>query len=61
MTNPLILVIPNPKQKLRLETNALGYTVGGILSQEEKDNSWRSITYLFKVMNKTERNYEIYN
>jgi len=61
MTNPLILVIPNPKQKLQLETDASGYTVGGILSQEEEDNSWRPITYLFKVMNKTERNYEIYN
>jgi len=54
-------VIPNPKQKLQLETNASGYTVEGILSQEEEDNSWRPITYLFKVMNKTERNYEIYN
>jgi len=31
------------------------------LSQLQEDNSWRPIAYLSKVMNKTERNYEIYS
>ena len=32
MTNPLTLVIPHPKRKMRLETDASGYAIGGVLS-----------------------------
>lgn len=59
--NPLTLAIPNLQQRLQLETNALGYTIGGVLSQQQKNNSWRPIVYLLKAINKTERNYKIYN
>ena len=34
----------------------LGYAIGGVLSQQQQDDSWRSITYLSKAINKTERN-----
>jgi len=61
MVNPPILVIPNPKQKLQLETNASGYAIGSILSQQQENSSWRSIAYLPRAMNKIERNYEIYD
>jgi len=61
MTNPLMLAIPHPKQKMQLETNTSGYAIGGVLSQLQKDNSWRLIAYLSKAMNETERNYKIYN
>jgi len=44
-----------------LETDALGYTIGGVLLQLQENNSWRPITYLSKAMNKTERNYKIYD
>jgi len=56
-----MLAIPHPKWKMRLETDASGYAIGGVLLQVQKDNSWRSLTYLSKTMNKTERNYKIYN
>jgi len=46
---------------MQLETDASRYAIGGVLSQQQKDNSWRPIAYLSKAMNKTERNYEIYN
>jgi len=46
---------------MRLETDASRYAIGGVLSQQQKDNSWRPIAYLSKAMNETERNYEIYN
>jgi len=39
MVNPPILVIPNSKQKLQLETNVLEYTIGRVLSQQQKDSS----------------------
>jgi len=58
--NPSTLAIPYPKRKIQLETNASGYAIG-VLSQQQEDSLWRSITYLSKAMNETERNYEIYN
>lgn len=59
--NPLTLAIPNLQQRLQLETNASGYVIGGVLSQQQENNSWRPIVYLLKAINKTERNYKIYN
>jgi len=56
MTNPPMLAIPYPKQKMQLETNTSGYTIGGVLSQLQEDNSWRPVAYLSKAMNETERN-----
>jgi len=61
MTNLLTLAIPHPKQKMQLETDASGYAIGEVLSQQQEDNSWRPIAYLSKAMNKTERNYKIYD
>jgi len=61
MTNPPTLAIPHPKQRMWLETNASGYAIGGVLSQQQKNSLWKSITYLSKAMNETERNYEIYD
>ena len=61
MTNPPTLAIPHPKQKMRLETDASEYAIGGALSQQQEDSSWRPITYLSKAMNETKRNYKIYD
>ena len=61
MMNPPILAIPDSKRKMRLETDASEYAIGGVLSQQQEDNSWKSIAYLSRTMNETERNYEIYN
>jgi len=46
---------------MQLETDASGYAIGGVLSQQQEDSLWRPISYLSKVMNETERNYKIYN
>jgi len=61
MINPPILAISDNKRKMRLETDASGYTIGGVLSQQQENNSWRPIAYLSRAMNETERNYEIYD
>ena len=61
MINPPILAIPDSKKKMRLETDASGYAIGGVLSQQQEDDSWKPIAYLSRAMNETERNYEIYN
>jgi len=61
MVNPPILVILSSKQKLQLETNASRYAIGRVLSQQQENSSWRPIAYLSRAMNKTERNYKIYD
>jgi len=38
MTNPPTLAIPHPKRKMWLETNASGYAIGGVLSQQQEDS-----------------------
>ena len=44
-----------------MKVDASGYAVGGVLSQQQEDKSWKPIAYLSRSMNKTERNYEIYD
>jgi len=61
MTNPPTLAIPHPKRKMRLETDASRYTIGGVLSQQQENNLWKPVAYLSKAINETERNYEIYD
>ena len=61
MMNPPILAIPDSKRKMQLETNTSEYAIGGVLSQQQEDNSWKPIAYLSRAMNETERNYKIYN
>jgi len=44
-----------------LETDASGYAIGGVLSQQQEDSSWKPVAYLSKAMNEIERNYKIYD
>ena len=46
---------------MRIEVNTLDYATGGVLSMECEDGRWKPVAYLSKLLNKTERNYEIYN
>jgi len=44
---------------MRMEVDASDYTMGGVLSIECKDKLWRPVAFLSKLLNETERNYEI--
>jgi len=46
---------------MRIEVDALDYTMGGVLSMECKDRLWRSVAFLSKSLNETERNYKIHD
>jgi len=46
---------------MRMEADILYYATGGMLSMECKDRKWQPVAFLSKSLNKTERNYEIYN
>jgi len=48
-------------QKIRMEVDASDYITGGVLSMEYEDGKWRSVAFLSKSLNKTERNYKIHD
>jgi len=56
-----VLAVPDLDKKMRIEVDASDYVTGGVLSIKEGDRKWRLVTYLSKSLNKTERNYEIYD
>ena len=57
----LVLAAPDLDKKMRMEVDASNYATGGVLSMECEDNLWRSVAFLSKSLNETERNYEIHN
>ena len=56
----LVLSLPRREEKFRIETNALGHAIGGVLSQEQ-DGKWKPIAFLSRIMQAVEQNYEIYD
>ena len=60
-TKEPVLVAPDIDKRMRMEVDALDYTTGGILSMECEDGLWRTVAFLSKSLNKTERNYEIHD
>ena len=60
ITSQLVLSLPKREGKFRVETDASGHAIGGVLSQEQ-DGKWRLIAFLSRTMQAAERNYEIYN
>ena len=55
-----MLSFPKIEGKFRVETNASGHTIGGVLSQEQ-EGKWKLIVLLSKTMQLAEKNYEIYD
>jgi len=56
----LVLSFPKGEGKFRVEMDALGHAIGGVLSQEQEEK-WKLITFLLRTMQPAERNYKIYN
>ena len=59
--NKPILKVYDPELATRVEVDASGFAVGGILSQKHKDGLWHAVAYCSESMSKEERNYEIYD
>ena len=57
----ITLAIPADEGQFRIEVDASDFAMGGILSQQQKDETWRPIAFISKSLNSTERNYEIYD
>ena len=44
-----------------MEVDASDYAMGDVLFIKCEDRKWRSVAFLSKSLNKTERNYKIHN
>ena len=60
-TKKPVLAAPDINKKMRMEVDASDYVTGGVLSMECKDGLWRLVAFLSKLLNETERNYEIHD
>ena len=48
-------------REFRIKADTSNFATGEVLSVKGKDNKWRPVAYISKLLNKTERNYEIHN
>jgi len=60
-TKEPVLAAPDIDKKMRVEVDASDYATGGVLSMECEDGLWRPVAFLSKLLNETERNYEIHD
>jgi len=60
ITTQLVLVLPRREEKFRVEVDASGHAIGGVLSQKQEDK-WKPVAFLLRTMLSAERNYEIYD
>ena len=60
ITSQPVLSLPRREGKFRVETDASGHAIGGVLSQEQ-EGKWKPIAFLSRTMQPAEQNYEIYN
>ena len=49
ITSQPVLSLPKKEEKFRVETDASGHTIGGVLSQKQK-GKWRPIAFLSRTM-----------
>ena len=56
-----MLAVPDLDKKMRMEVNVSDYVMEGVLSMEGEDGRWRLVAFLSKLLNETERNYEIHD
>jgi len=60
ITSQPVLALPRKEGKSRVEMDASGHTIGGVLSQEQ-EGKWKPIAFLSRTMQPAEQNYEIYD
>jgi len=56
----LVLLLLRREGKFRVETDASGHAIEGVLSQKQ-DEKWKPIAFLSRTMQPVERNCEIYD
>ena len=60
-TQEPVLAAPDLDKIMRMEVDTSDYATGGVLSMEGEDRKWRPVIFIFKLLNETERNYEMHD
>jgi len=60
ITTQPVLALPRREGKFRVKVDASGYTIGGVLSQEQ-EGKWKLVAFLSRTISSAKRNYEIYD
>ena len=60
LTEAPVLAQPDATGQFRVEVDASGYALGGVLSQKQ-DNKWKPVVFISRTMSPTEVNYKIYD
>ena len=56
-----VLVTLNLDKEIRVEADVSDFATGGVLSIKCKDEKWRPVAYISKLLNEAKRNYKIHN
>ena len=56
-----VLKCPNPEKAFELEVDALAFTIGAVLLQQDETGRRQEVGYYSKALNATERNYDIWD
>jgi len=57
----LVLVILDLDKEMKVEVDVSDFVIGEVLQMKCKDEKWRPVAYISKLLNEAERNYEIHN
>ncbi|RAR00628.1 reverse transcriptase domain protein [Stemphylium lycopersici] len=57
----LVLEMYDPRRKTRVETDALDFALGAVLSQQSDDGKWRPVFYHSRKFSGAELNYDVYD
>ena len=52
-------MIPDIDKEMRVEADVSDYATGGVLSAKCENRKWRPVAFISKLLNTTERNYDI--
>jgi len=56
-----VLTMPDLNKEFRVEADTSNFATEEILSMKCENNLWKPVTFISKLLNKTERNYEIHD
>ena len=56
-----MLVVLDSDKKMRIEVDTSDYATEEVLYMECEDGRWQPVAFLSKSLNKTDRNYKIYD
>ena len=57
MVSAPVLAYPHPTRPIKLRTDASGYSIAGVLQQQQEDGSWHPIAFWSRSMRASEKGY----